>query len=150
MSFAEARAGVPFPAVLEVILMELAFELLREAGVRVPGSIGSTIGIVGGLIIGQAAVEANLVSPIMIIIVAVTGIASFTVPSYSLSFAFRFSRFLYIFGASGDMKGTPNDFVPIAARVFTEKPSLPPYTLLYVAIMKDEKAQYMVFQRSRA
>ena len=59
LSFAEARQGVPFPAVVEVLIMELSFELLREAGVRLPGAMGNTIGIVGGLIIGQAAVEAN-------------------------------------------------------------------------------------------
>lgn len=99
ITVSSSRALVPFGAFLELIIMELSFELIKEAGIRVPGPIGSTLGIVGGLIIGQAAVEANLVSPIMIIIVAVTGIASFTVPSYSLSFAFRFSRFLYIFGA---------------------------------------------------
>ncbi len=100
LTVSSSRALVPFGALVELVLMEAAFELIKEAGIRVPGPIGSTLGIVGGLIIGQAAVEANLVSPIMIIIVAVTGIASFTVPSYSLSFAFRFSRFLYIFGAA--------------------------------------------------
>jgi len=99
-AISSSRAFVPFSAVVELLLMELAFELIKEAGIRVPGPIGSTIGIVGGLIIGQAAVNANVVSPIMIIIVAVTGISSFTIPSYSLSFAFRFSRFLYIFGAA--------------------------------------------------
>lgn len=97
---ASSRSLVPFGTVTELLLMEFAFELIKEAGVRVPGPIGSTIGIVGGLIVGQAAVDANLASPIMIIIVALTGIASFTIPSYSLSFAFRFSRFLYIIGAA--------------------------------------------------
>ncbi len=72
LSFAAARQGVPFPAVVEVLLMEIAFELLREAGVRLPGAMGNTIGIVGGLIIGQAAVEANIVSPIVVIVVAFT------------------------------------------------------------------------------
>ncbi len=100
LAVSSSRALVPFGALVELILMETAFELIKEAGIRVPGPIGSTLGIVGGLIVGQAAVEANLVSPIMIIIVAVTGIASFTLPSYSLSFAFRFSRFLYILGAA--------------------------------------------------
>lgn len=99
-AISSSRALVPFGAVVELLLMELAFELIKEAGIRVPGPIGSTLGIVGGLIIGQAAVNANVVSPIMIIIVAVTGISAFTIPSYSLSFAFRFSRFLYIFGAA--------------------------------------------------
>ncbi len=98
LAVSSSRALVPFGAFTELILMEVAFELIKEAGIRVPGPIGSTLGIVGGLIVGQAAVDANLVSPIMIIVVAVTGIASFTVPSYSLAFAFRFSRFLYILG----------------------------------------------------
>ena len=69
LSFAEAREGVPFSSVVELIFLELAFELIREAGVRVPGSLGNAIGIVGGLVIGQAAVEANLVSPIVVMIV---------------------------------------------------------------------------------
>ena len=93
------REKVPFSLTTELIVLEIAFEFIRDASVRMPSSGGNAIGIIGGLVVGQAAVEANLVSPIMIIIVAVTGIASFTVPSYSLSFAFRFSRFLYIFGA---------------------------------------------------
>lgn len=96
LSFAKAREGVPFPAVLEVILMELAFELLREAGVRVPGSIGSTVGIVGGLIIGQAAVDANLVSPIVVIVVAFTALCSFAVPNEEFAAAFRILKFILI------------------------------------------------------
>ena len=100
LAISSSRALVPYGALVELLIMETAFELIKEAGIRIPGPIGSTLGIVGGLIVGQAAVEANLVSPIMIIIVAVTGIASFTVPSYSLSFAFRFSRFLYIFAGA--------------------------------------------------
>lgn len=96
LSFAEAREGVPFPAVLEVIMMELAFELLREAGVRIPGNIGSTIGIVGGLIIGQAAVEANLVSPIVVIVVAFTALCSFAVPNEEFATAFRLLKFMLI------------------------------------------------------
>ena len=80
LSFAAARQGVPFPSIVEVLLMELSFELLREAGVRLPGAMGNTIGIVGGLIIGQAAVEANLVSPIVVIVVAFTALCSFCDP----------------------------------------------------------------------
>lgn len=100
LSFAQAREGVPFPAVLEVILMELAFELLREAGVRLPGTMGNTIGIVGGLIIGQAAVEANLVSPIVVIVVAFTALCSFAVPNEEFATAFRLLKFVLI-GISG-------------------------------------------------
>ena len=69
LSFADAREGVPFSSVTELVLLELAFELIREAGVRVPGALGNAIGIVGGLIIGDAAVSANLVSPIVVMIV---------------------------------------------------------------------------------
>ena len=96
LSFWEARIGVPFPAVLEVILMELSFELLREAGVRLPGAMGNTIGIVGGLIIGQAAVDANLVSPIVVIVVAFTALCSFAIPNEEFAFSFRILKFYFI------------------------------------------------------
>ncbi len=91
-----ASRNIAFSPLTEVIIMELAFELIKEAGVRIPGAIGSSLGIVGGLILGQSAVSAGLVSPIVIIIVSVCGIASFAIPSYSLSFSFRISRFVYI------------------------------------------------------
>ena len=100
LSIQASRFAVPFSIVFELLIMELSFELIREAGVRIPGHIGSTLGIVGGLILGTAAVDANIVSPAMIIVVAITGIASFAIPSYSLSFSFRFSRFIYVFGAA--------------------------------------------------
>lgn len=93
ISLAKAREGVPFPGVLEILLLELSFELLREAGVRMPGTIGNTIGIVGGLIIGQAAVSANIVSPIVVVIVALTALGSFSVPSEELSEAFRLLKY---------------------------------------------------------
>ena len=96
LTFASAREGVPFPAVLEVILMELSFELLREAGVRLPGAMGSTIGIVGGLIIGQAAVEAGLVSPIVVIVISFTALCSFAIPNEEFSTAFRLLKFVLI------------------------------------------------------
>lgn len=97
LSFASAREGVPFPALIEVLIMELSFELLREAGVRLPGAMGSTIGIVGGLIIGQAAVEANLVSPIVVIVISFTALCSFAVPNEEFATAFRLLKFVFIF-----------------------------------------------------
>ena len=97
LSFADARSGVPFPAVVEVILMELSFELLREAGVRLPGAMGNTIGIVGGLIIGQAAVEANLVSPVVVIIVALTALGSLAIPNEEFASAFRLLKYAFLF-----------------------------------------------------
>lgn len=97
---AGTRVNVPFPAVIEAFLMEITIEFLREAGTRISGPIGTTIGIVGGLIIGQAAVEAGIVSPLMIIIVAVTTVASFTIPSYEFAAALRFYRFFIMVLAS--------------------------------------------------
>ena len=73
--------------------MELAFELLREASIRLPGAIGNTIGIVGALVIGDAAVSAHLVAPQMVIVVAITAIGSFTVPSMEASYPIRLLRF---------------------------------------------------------
>jgi len=95
-SIAGAREGVPFPTIAELTIMEVAFELIREASSRVPGTIGETLGIVGALILGQAAVQAGLVSPILIIVVAASGISSFVIPDYSLSLAIRITRFFFI------------------------------------------------------
>lgn len=96
LSFAESREGVPFSSVVELIFLELAFELIREAGVRVPGSLGNAIGIVGGLVIGQAAVEANLVSPIVVMIVALTALGSMTVPNEEFAAAFRLVKYVFL------------------------------------------------------
>lgn len=96
LAIAGARERVPFPAIVEIILMEFSFELIREASIRVPGVLGSTIGIVGAIILGQAAVTANLVSPIMVVIIAITGLASYTIPDYRLAFALRLTRFGFL------------------------------------------------------
>lgn len=95
-SIIASRENVPFPVIVEILMMEFSFELIREAGLRVPSPIGPTIGIVGAIIIGQAAVSAGIVSPILIIIIAITGIASFTIPDYSFGFHLRLYRFLFI------------------------------------------------------
>lgn len=92
-TIASGREVVPFPVLMEALFMELAFELMREAGLRMPKPVGQAVSIVGSLIIGQAAVQAGLVSPFMVIIVAVTGIASFAIPNYSASMAIRLMRF---------------------------------------------------------
>lgn len=95
-AIASTRETVPFSIFFEIILMEFSFELIREAGLRVPSPIGPTIGIVGALILGEAAVSADIVSPILIIIIAITGICSFSIPDFSLSFSFRLLRFLFL------------------------------------------------------
>ena len=96
MAMTAAREAVPFPAIAEILFMEFSFELIREAGVRIPSIIGPTIGIVGALILGQAAVSASIVSPILIIIIAITALASFVVPNYNASFAVRILRFIFV------------------------------------------------------
>lgn len=96
-SIIASRENVPFPVILEILILEISFELIREAGLRVPSPIGPTIGIVGALVLGQAAVSAGIVSPILIIVVAITGIASFAIPDFSFGFHLRLYRFLFIF-----------------------------------------------------
>ncbi len=93
LAIAAAREEVPFPAWFEIFMMEVSFELIREAGVRIPGILGSTIGIVGAIILGQAAVAAQIVSPIIVILVAITGLASSIIPEFRMAFFARLSRF---------------------------------------------------------
>ncbi|WP_410771697.1 spore germination protein [Fontibacillus sp. BL9] len=93
VSLTESRSRVPFPPIIEALLMETTIEMLREAGARLPTKIGQTIGIVGGIVIGTAAVEAGFTSNILIISVAMSAIASFVVPSYIMSGSIRLIRF---------------------------------------------------------
>ncbi|MDD2621328.1 MAG: spore germination protein [Syntrophomonadaceae bacterium] len=97
---ASNREGVPFPAFLEAFLMELTFETLREAGVRMPRTFGQTISIVGTIVVGQAAVSAGLVSSGMVVVVALTAIASYTIPSMTLSNSIRLLRFFFMFAGA--------------------------------------------------
>lgn len=100
LAIAASRERVPFSTMVEVLFMEISFEILREAGVRIPTVIGPTIGIVGALILGQAAVDANIVSPILVIIVAITGLSSFAVPEMNLNFSIRILRFALLAAAT--------------------------------------------------
>lgn len=88
-----AREGIPLPAFFEALLMEFFFELMREAGVRLPRPVGSAVSIVGALVIGDAAISAGIASPIMVIVVALTGIASFSIPQYGIAISLRILRF---------------------------------------------------------
>ncbi|HWI63271.1 MAG TPA: spore germination protein [Symbiobacteriaceae bacterium] len=97
---ASTREHVPLPALLELLLMDFSFELIREAGTRIPSVIGSTVGLVASLVLGQAAVEAKLISPLIVLIVAVTGLASFAIPNYMAGFGVRAWRFLILLGAA--------------------------------------------------
>ncbi len=146
LSISASRQGVPFPAVVEAFIMEMTLELLREAGIRLPAPIGNTIGIVGGLVIGQAAVQAGIVSPIMVIIVALTAIASFANPSYNLSIGFRIMRFglMIIAGVLG-LYGLTLGFILIITHLARLKSFNVPYLSPFVA-MKPEDLKDTVFR----
>lgn len=106
MTFLSSKAGIPFPTFIEAIIMELSFEILREASLRLPRVVGQSVSIVGALIIGEAAVQSGIVSRPMVIVVAMTGIASFTVPYFSTGISFRILRFpLMILAANQGMFG---------------------------------------------
>ncbi len=100
LKVASTRGAIPFSVIGEVLIMELAFELLREAGIRLPSPVSSTIGIVGGIIIGSAAVEAGIVSPVVVIVAALTGICTFVIPNVSIVSGLRISKYLVILLAS--------------------------------------------------
>ncbi len=95
-SIAASREPIPVPLWVEVVIIFLSFELIREAGIRIPSPIGPTIGIVGALLIGEAAVAASVVSPILVIVVAITAVASFTVPSQELAMFTRLATLIFI------------------------------------------------------
>jgi hypothetical protein len=110
VSLGQSRANVPFPPVIEALILEFTLELLREAGARLPTKVGQTMGIVGGIVIGQAAVEAGFTSNILIIIVAISSLGTFTAPSYMMGTVVRIIRFPFIilagmYGGIGIMAG---------------------------------------------
>ncbi len=142
VSIISARTGVPFPNFLEAFLMEGTFEILREAGVRLPRPIGQAVSIVGGLVIGQAAVQASIVSPLMVIVVSLTAIATFTIPQYNISQSIRLLRFpLMILGATlglyGLMLGLLFLLIHLASIRSFGTPYLAPLSPLKLSDLKD-------------
>lgn len=110
LSIAASREGVPFPSIGEAFIMEGTFEILREAGLRLPKQAGQAVSIVGGIVIGQAAVQAGIVSQAMVIVVALTGISSFAIPAFNAAAAGRLMRFplmlmASVFGLPGILAG---------------------------------------------
>lgn len=99
-SIAEAKVDVPFSTVFEVLLLLLSFEVVQEAGLRLPPAIGTTVSILGGLVVGSAAVEAKMVSPAVLIVVAAAGIAGYTAPSQEFAGALRLWRLFLVLAAS--------------------------------------------------
>lgn len=142
LSIAASRENVPFPALVEVLLMEITFEALREAGVRLPKQVGAAVSIVGALVIGQAAVQAGLVSAPMVIVVAITGIASFMVPRYIAGFAIRLLRFPLMFlaaslGLLGIVMGTLAIAIHLCSLRSFGVPYLSPLAPLKSSELKD-------------
>jgi len=153
IAIAKARENVPFPTIVEIILMEISFELIREAGIRIPGMIGNTIGIIGALILGQAAVEANLVSPILIIIIAFTGLGNFAIPDFNLAFGIRLLRFIFIFsGAILGFYGISLAIIVILALITDQKsfgvPMMAPFAPR-TRIGRDHLIKSPVFKQER-
>lgn len=142
LSIAAAREGIPFPAFLEAFVMEIALELLREASIRLPGSIGNALGIVGALVIGQAAVEAKLVAPQMVIVVAFTAIGSFTVPIFEASYPIRLIRFpLMLLAAMLGLYGVMLGWIAILIHLISLRsfgfPYMEPLAPLKISGLKD-------------
>lgn len=110
LSIAEQRREAPFPPIIEALFMELVIEILREAGLRLPTPLGQTLGVVGGIVLGQAIVSAKIVGPLVIIVVAVSAISSFIIPNYSASLSIRLAKYplmllAAMFGAFGISMG---------------------------------------------
>jgi spore germination protein KA len=137
ISIAAQREGVPFPAVLEVLLMELTFEILREAGVRMPRAVGSAISIVGALVLGQAAVEAGIVAAATVIVVALTAISSFAITNYAMSNAIRMLRFVFIILAgSFGLYGISMGLIILLLHLCKVKSASVPYLMPYTPFIK--------------
>ncbi|WP_338833049.1 Spore germination protein B1 [Moorella humiferrea] len=100
MSIGAGREGLPFPTIIEAFIMEAVLELLREAAIRLPGPLAETLGVVGALILGQTAVQAGIVSSAMVIVVSLTAIAGFVVPSYDAAISLRILRFFLMIMAA--------------------------------------------------
>ncbi|MFH5184024.1 spore germination protein [Paenibacillus sp. TAB 01] len=145
ISIAASREQIPFPAIVEALLMEITFEALREAGIRLPKQIGSAVSIVGALIIGDAAVSAGLVSPPMVMVVAFTGIASFTSGRYNAAGAFRILRFpLIILAGSLGLLGVMWGLILIVIHLCTLRSFGVPYLSGLAPGMRNEWKDMLV------
>lgn len=157
VSLASQREGVPFPAFFEAIMMEVAFEILREAGLRMPRTIGPAVSIVGTLVIGQAAVDAGIISAAMVIVVSTTAISSFVFPSYSLANSIRILRFPFIilaatFGLFGVIMGTIAMLLHLCSLRSFGVPYMSPFAPMILPDQKDailRLPQWAMFSRPR-
>lgn len=154
LTMSASRELIPFPALVEAIIMEIVFEALREAGVRLPKQAGAAVSIVGALVIGQAAVQAGIVSAPMIMVVALTGIASFTIPRYTAGIALRMLRFPMIFlagslGLLGIMLGLLIILTHMATLRSFGVPYLSPMAPMQGREMKDVLIRVPLWKRNK-
>ncbi|MBT2697211.1 spore germination protein [Bacillus sp. ISL-40] len=149
ISMAASREPIPFPALIEAISMEIMFEILREAGIRLPKQMGAAVSIVGALVIGQAAVEAGIVSAPMVMVVAVTGIASFGIPRYNAGMALRLLRFpMLILAGTLGLLGIMLGVIMIVTHLCTLRSFGVPY-LSPIAPMKGSEMKDVFFRLPR-
>ncbi|HET7579716.1 MAG TPA: spore germination protein [Bacillales bacterium] len=142
ISLAAQHEGVPFPAFIEAILMEITFEILREAGLRMPRAVGQMISIVGALVVGEAAVQAGIISAAMVIVVSITGIANFAIPAYNVTIASRLLRFMMMllagtFGLYGIVLGLIGMTAHMTSLRSFGIPYLTPFAPIVVSDLKD-------------
>ncbi|QKS43334.1 spore germination protein (plasmid) [Paenibacillus cellulosilyticus] len=142
ISLASQREGIPFPALVEALLMEFTFEILREAGVRMPRAIGPAISIVGALVLGQSAVQAGLVSPAMVIVVSFTAISNFVTPQISMASASRLIRFTLmllagVLGIFGIMAGVLFLLIHMTGLRSFGVPYMAPFAPVYNQVWPD-------------
>ncbi|AJY75120.1 spore germination protein [Paenibacillus beijingensis] len=157
ISLAAQREGVPFPAFIEALMMEVTFEILREAGVRMPRAVGQAISIVGALVIGQAAVEAGIVSAAMVIVVSITAISSFVFPSFNMAISIRMLRFFLMgLAASFGLFGITVGLIALVLHLCSLRsfgvPYMSPFAPFIAADQKDAVfrfPQWALFARPR-
>ncbi|HDR3344545.1 TPA: spore germination protein [Bacillus cereus] len=141
-----SRAQVPFPPLIEALFLELAIDLLREAGARLPMKVGQTLGIVGGIVIGQASVQAGLTSNILLIIVALSALASFITPIYKMGNAVRLLRFPFlVFAEIGGLFGISLGFIFLFTHLFRLTSLRKPYALFYPTRQQSVKDSWIRF-----
>ncbi|MGD6963238.1 spore germination protein [Fictibacillus phosphorivorans] len=146
---AAQREGVPFPAIAEALVMEITFEILREAGIRMPRAVGVAVSIVGALVLGQAAVQAGLVSPAMVIVVGITAVASFAIPSFAVATSARLLRFpLMLISSVFGFYGLTLALIVIIAHLSSLRsfgyPYLSPFAPLQTQDLKDSLFRFPI------
>ena len=157
VSIISSRAEVPVPVFAEAFIMMIIFEILHEAGIRMPRAIGQAVSIVGALVIGQAAVQAKVISPLMVIVVALTAVSKFAVAQYSITLPIRILRFLFMFLASilgmfGIMIGTLFVMLHLFSLESFGKPYMAPLSPFRPGDLKDTaiRAPWWAFVRRPA